>query len=190
MLFQEKTIFAAADAKERGHSARVCLGLHPHPQDDHVRVDALRLPKEGILTLDHQPPVLAEHPAHLAVDKGNPLLLDPVAELFVPLAKRSEIPVYLADLGARALPHHVGQLQGVHAAYPGAVDVVLLVPAPHAVQDRHPLGGPAVAEAYLALGRPAGVDHPLELETREHVVVYAVPILGRSGGIKGFKARG
>ena len=78
----------------------------------------------------------------------------------------------------------MGELQRVHATHPGTVFVVVLVSAPHAVNDRHALGHLALGREDLAAGGAAGVADPLELQRVEHVLEAPVPVAGNLGGVE------
>ena len=102
--------------------------------------------------------------------------------------------VHVKDRHLQLRVQRLGQrhlLGRVHAAYRGAVArPTQVVPRPHAVHEPHPLrrrtvGGPRQA----GHRRPRQTHHPLELQGRQHVVVYPVAVLSLHPGVKGGKAR-
>src|SRR5208283_2324479 len=112
-------------------------------EDDHIHGDSPHHPDQGIFHPDHELPFLfgsygpVSYLRHTPSYELDPFIQELVVELLVALAGGAHIDVEVIDLGARVVLHHMGQLQGVHAADTGAPAVRLLVAGAHAVDDRH-----------------------------------------------------
>ena len=115
---------------------RVCLGLEPRGKDDHIDRDSPHYAGEGIFSPYNKLPLFFRlyrpvgHLGDAAADELDPLVEELVVELLVALARGTHIDVEVVDLGARLLLDHMGKLQGVHAADPGALPVRILVAGP------------------------------------------------------------
>ena len=117
----------------------------------------------------------------LAPDENGALLLAAAVKLFVALSVTALVDVEIVDAGVVTdlLLDQVGVLEGIHAADPRAVLVVVHVPAADTVQDGDTFrraGKPAVfiPDQNFAARRAGGVAQALELQAGENVRVAAV----------------
>ena len=118
------------------------------------------------------------------------LVHQPVIELFVALARRAHVNVKVIDLGVGLFVNHVRELERVHAADLGAVLVIVLIAAAHAVHNADGLGRRhSVAQHHLALGRPGGVGHALKLQAGKDVRKAPVAVLRDAPRVEQIVAR-
>ena len=60
----------------------------------------------------------------------------------------------------------------------------MVAPAAHAVQDGDLSGFAPILEQHPSVGRPTGVDQPLEFHARQHVSKFTIAVLGGTPGVE------
>ena len=71
----------------------------------------------------------------------------------------------------------MGELHGIHAADLGAILVVVVVAAAHAVDDGYRLRLGATIQHDLAVGWPRSIDQPLKLKASDYTFQPPIAIL-------------
>ncbi len=125
--------------------------------------------------------------------KVDPQPLSPDIEFLIALPAGSYIYVVNGDIRVRILLlDQLGVFKRGHAADPGAVGIShCLIPGSHALQEGDGSGDLSRAGPdHLPLGGPGGIEHPLHLQSGDHVPVPSESVLLFSGGIKGLPAGG
>ena len=112
------------------------------------------------------------------------IVLHPAVELLVPLPKAAHVDVEVVDYSIGLLIEQVRELQGVHAADPGTVFVVVFVARTHTVYDPNGFGLLSVGALDLAARGTRGIDQAFELQAVEHVVQVAVSVGGDAAGVE------
>jgi len=86
-------------------------------------------------------------------------------ELFIALARRTHVDVAVVNLGiGQSFMDQMRELQGVHAAYLGAVLMIILISGSNTMDDSHSFWlGLQIAKHDLAIGWTGGVNHAFKL---------------------------
>ncbi len=154
MGFQEKAVLVTRHVQPLRQLSGARRRYHRRRQHDHVHRQRHRASQVGVLGAHDQAIAIRHHLCAAPTNHDHALVLDPLVELFVALAKGAHVHVELKDLGMRLFLDQVGQLERVHAADARAVRLIVLVAAAHAVHDRHALGFFAAAHDDIAARRP------------------------------------
>ena len=129
------------------------------------------------------------HLRRLPAPVNHPLVLHPIVEFLVPLAKRPHVHVKHSDTGIRQpVPHQVRVLGRVHTAHTRAVrHAAVRVTGTHTL-DEHDVFRLLPVDNDLAHRGAGGRRQPLELDTRHHLWVHPVAELGLDARVDQIKA--
>ncbi len=196
MFLKEKSVCALVDAEYSTDIQGIVPGLHCRTEDDHIHRYPNFSPQECILANSDELSLffrvggLVGYLCDLAPDKDRPLFLASAVELLVPLSKAPHVDIKFVDF--RMVPNlfldQMGVLQSIHATNPGAVFVVVHVPAADTVQQSHTARSTGklpvfVPDQDLAAGGSGGIAQSLKLKRRVHIGESAVPVLFHGSGI-------
>ena len=140
MALGEEAFAAAADVEAPPDFFGVVLRLDAYGEHHHVHRHVPYPAEEGVLGVDDQVAVFLGDLGHPPPHELGALFLDTVVKLLVALPRGTHVYVELGDVGPRALPDQVGQLERVHATDAGTVGVGVGVTGTDAMHDRHPPG--------------------------------------------------
>ncbi len=155
----EKSVLVGAEVEKTGHLLGVRPRFHGRGEDHHIDGDLDETAHEGIVhfhdELSREVGIVrfVRDPGRLAPDEFHILFDEPVIELLVALARRPHVDIELVDVPVGFFLQEMGEFQGIHAAHPAAVFIVVLVAAPDAMEDRDALRLLAVPHDHLAARR-------------------------------------
>ncbi len=203
MFFQKEPVRTRVDPEDTPHVGGVGAGFHGAAQHQHVNGDPHPFAKQGVFGNGHQPAgfrlgfSLIGNFGDLAADEHRTLFLAAAVELLIAFAETALVDVEIIDLGvvAHFFLDQVAVFEGVHAADPGAVGVVIDVTAAHAVDQGHALGRVGeitglVAHENLPPGGAGGIAQALKLQAGEDVGITAVTEGFHGGGVQQVVSRG
>ncbi len=188
--FREERAIAAADVESMGDVLGVFRRLQTVCQDDHVQRDPAHLADQSVFHPHNQFPDFlfveweVRDRCRPAANEADLFFEQAMIELLVSFPEAAHVDVEVIHIRPGFFFDQVSEFQSVHAADPGAIFVVALVPASDAVNDADAFRSLPVGEHDLAAGRTRGAVHLFEVQTGQHILELAVAVFRDLFGVK------